>query len=163
MRQKNFIKEMRKAQADQRRQELRTEFSKHFGALYRRPKRNFIHFIKANPIKSFISMMLLLGLNFLWMLYWDTSHINKEKVGFANIGEYLKNTHLGTSPQNHMPLSLGNILTLREIQDSLQYYADKKDKLTASDTLILKRLLIRYASVDPSIFNNKSATKSHEK
>ena len=97
-------------------------------------------------------MILLLCLNFVLMLYIDTRNVGTKKDPFTNFGDYFTKTPLVAAQKGGIDASIGNIMALREIQDSLKYFAVKEHLKTREDTLTLKRLLRKYAAVDPSIF-----------
>jgi hypothetical protein len=152
MKPKNYFKQ---AQTEQSRETLKKEFSEQFGPLYKNKKTRFIAYVKANPKKSFATMMLLLCLNFILMLYLDTKDTVKKNDPFTNFRDYITNTPLVQPTKGQISPTIGNIMTLREIQDSLLYYSDKNNLKTREDTITLKKLLGRYATVDPTIFKQK--------
>lgn len=139
----------------QKKQELKSEFAEHFGSLYNKPKFKIIEYIKANPAKSFATMMLLLCINFILMMFIDTRNIKLKKDPFANFSDYLTKTPLMDSKEGQINPSISNIMALREIQDSIKYYAAKEHLKTRDDTLTIKRLLRKYAAIDPTIFKTK--------
>lgn len=133
---------------------MKSEFSQHFGALYQKPRLKAIEYIKANPKKSFCAMVLLLCTNFLLMLFIDTRGITK-KDPFKSFGDYITKTSLYHPTNGRAEPTISNIMSLREIQDSLVFYADKANLKSRNDTITLKRLLKKYATVDPTIFKNR--------
>lgn len=131
---------------------MKSEFSQHFGSLYDRPKSRIIGYIRSNPKKSFAAMAFLLCLNFMLMLYIDTRNVGTKKDPFTNLGDYFTKTPLVEPTKGNIYPTIGNIMALREIQDSLKHFAVREHLKTKQDTLILKRLLKKYAAVDPTIF-----------
>lgn len=145
-----------KEQISKSREQLKEEFAEHFGPLYKNRKSKIIQYIKHNPKKSFLWMLLLLGLNFCLMVFLDTREITT-KDPIRNMKEYLSQTSLSkSSHESNMVPTFNNIMILREIQDSLKYYSKKENLVTLNDTTLLKGLLRRYASIDPSIFKTKT-------
>ena len=100
-------------------------------------------------------MILLLSLNFLLMLYIDTRGITARKDPFTNFGDYITKTPLYHPTNGRIDPTIGNIMALKEIQDSLAYFSEHEHLKTRDDTVTLKRLLKKYAAIDPSIFKQK--------
>lgn len=134
--------------------QIQEEFSNNFGPLYNKRRSKFISYLKQNPKKSFCWMILLLSLNFILMLFLDT-HATKSKNPLTNMGDYLTHRPLAPSNEGKIEPSFSNIITLREIQDSIKFFSAKEHLITHTDTVLLTALLRRYATIDPSIFKGK--------
>jgi hypothetical protein len=152
MKQKNFIKRLNRSFFSRQKEQMKSEFSQHFGALYQKPRSRITNYIKENPKKSFWMMTLLLCSNFLLMLFIDTRGVTAKKDPFKSIGDYISKTPLYHSTNGRTAPSIRNIMAMREIKDSLVFYSEKANLKTADDTATLKRLLRKYAVIDPTIF-----------
>jgi len=152
MKQRKFFNLFRQSLVTQKKEQMKSEFSQHFGSLYEKPKSRFVGYIRQNPRKSFAAMILLLCMNFCLMLYIDTRNVKLKKDPFSNFGDYITKTPLVSPEKGRIDPSIENIMALREIQDSLKYFSTKEHLKSSADTLTLKRLLRKYAAIDPSIF-----------
>jgi hypothetical protein len=151
MKLKNYIEKVDREKATEN---LKQEISKDFGSLYRRPREKVLHYVKANPKKSFAFMMVFLLVNFAIVFYFDSKENNPAGV-FTNFKDYLTNTPL-IKTAGPIGLTYNNYEKITAIKDSLAYYANFKGPLSSADSVILTRLLKKYEEIDPTIFKSKN-------
>lgn len=128
------------------------EIDRDFGALYKSPKKKLLAFVRAKPVLSFILMISIIMINFCFVFYLDSMSAGKDK-GIISFKDYIKRTPI-IKTDGPIEVTVDNFQKIKEIKDSLSYYSEFKGHLSHNDTVTLKRLLSKYAEIDPTIFKN---------
>ncbi len=129
---------------------LKSEFAKDFGSLYKGPKEKLYKYVRSKPVKSFFIMIGILLINFIIVIYIDRKNEHEAPKHFSGFKEYLTNTPIIKS-ENTLPLSYSNLSAIKNISDSLAFYVNKS-YLNKNDSVVLKRILKRYMELDPTAF-----------
>ena len=127
---------------------LKSDFSKDFGSLYHKPKRKLSDYIRLNPKRSFVIMILILVVNFIVVAYFDTKNAGDNKI---NIGNFKHHITTKSSGEKGIPINVENITKLKRIEDSLRVYVNKPF-LTHDDSIRLRNILTEYISIRPKTF-----------
>ena len=150
MKLKNYIS---KANREKAKETILNEIDRDFGALYKSPKKRLLDFVKAKPALSFTLMISIIMINFCFVFYLDSTSAGKDK-GIISFKDYIKRTPI-IKTDGPIEITIDNFEKIKEIKDSLSYYSNFKGQLNHNDTIILKRLLSKYAEIDPTIFKTK--------